>query len=81
MKAAPYAVLGAAVLAGWVSSPAVAFTANDSKDQSSRQASCEASFIEQVAQVRLAPGATTASHAHGSSCTCAACAAKTTPTD
>jgi len=81
MKAAPYAVLGAALLAGWVSSPAVAFSSYATRDQTAGQATCDTSFIDQVAQVRLAPSAATSSHAHGSSCTCAACVAKTATTE
>lgn len=81
MKAAPYAVLGAAVVAGWISSPAVAFSSKASTDQAARPVSCTTSFIDEIARVRLAPSATTASHVHGSSCTCAACAAKSAAAD
>lgn len=81
MKAAPVAVLGAAVLAGWVSSPAVAFSARSSADRALEQASCATSFIDQVAAVRLAPAAPAAPHAHSATCTCAACVAKAGSTE
>ncbi len=73
MKAVPYAVVGAAVLAGWTSSAHVAFAAE--KAEISAQRSVCAAHIPDAAEDTGARPAQVR-HVHGTSCSCSACSAK-----
>lgn len=75
MKAAPFAVLGAAVLAGWVSSPLVALAhPEDAASVSSRPGPGAASAGAQAQTPQLG-SIQPRTLAHASTCTCAACCA------
>ena len=77
MKLAPYAaVLGAAALTGWVSSPVVAFPKSESARQTSEHVGCPADAHEAMSNLSLAWTEGVPSHQHGPSCNCAACAEK-----
>lgn len=75
MKVAPYAVLGAAALSGWVSSSAVAFASREQAERAAEHVSC-AHTNQALKTVSLAHQEGEHAHQHGPSCGCAACVAK-----
>lgn len=74
MKAVPYAVVGAGVLAGWMSPVAARSPQSDSTQAASDRAACAAhASHDELVTTRLAHGAGDIAHVHGSSCPCSAC--------
>jgi hypothetical protein len=75
MKAAPFAVLGAAVLAGWVSSPLVAFAHPADAASASARREPGASPTGARGPMLWQDLSRPLTLAHASTCTCAACCA------
>ncbi len=74
MKAVPYAVVGAAVLAGWMSPVAARSPQSDSAEAAGERSHCAAhTSHDELFKTRSARGDRSVTHAHGSSCPCSTC--------
>lgn len=76
MKVVPYAVVGAAVLAGWIS-PVAAKSSQADRGQAARDRAACATHAshDELLNTHSLRGAGNVTHAHGSSCPCSACRA------
>ena len=77
MKAAPYAIMSAAVFAGWTSSPSVSLPLQgDGAKAPLERHDCSARTIEQDPTLKSGQFEPHDLWRHGSSCSCSACGAK-----